>query len=508
MTTTRQRRGKTVESPKKCNASPGSMGVKKFINKSGQHQKAAGVLPSTAAQLLGQQLATQTSFPQTTEELPTTEITTDQFHPSTKIKLQLFPIDEVTREGLEKDGYNPFLELTLRARKKISSVLKHIDTKWGSSSIALGEPILVPYNIQLEKCSDKRWTLNDTCIRAGDVYAAIDRPTIFRLRYGWFSNLEPKMPFKSSPLEAILGSEGIPKACVAKLELTPDSRKEFEATSEEFEKPNNMSKTVDAVVTEQMSVDLPVNHLVDEVKMDNSLGQSVVPWDDCSTNLSIGGLFSEASLLGKVDNCISNQNQQQLQQIQLISDISMGRLFCEASLQGKINNFESAINGSKSSLHTTVDKGLAQPPFPWDDSLTTLSIGGLLSEASLKGKIHSHPQPAKPSLHDSHSSILDAEETCHAFALRKFSPSSKDDASSNSLTFPCFSKLKKQVGLAQDPPHQESKTDQLPGSRIYNEDNSLGLTGIKWNDSLGPFDLGMSRQVMGGDSISFSKIVR
>lgn len=121
--------------------------------------------------------------------------------------------------------------------------------------------------------------------------------------------------------------------------------------------------------------------------MDNSLGQSVVPWDDCLTNLSIGGLFSEASLLGKVDNCKSNQNQQQLQQIQLISDISMGRLFCEASLQGKINNFESAINGSKSSPHTTVDKDLAQPPFPWDDSLTTLSIGGLLSEASLKGKV-------------------------------------------------------------------------------------------------------------------------
>lgn len=70
------------------------------------------------------------------------------------------------------------------------------------------------------------------------------------------------MPFKSSPLKAILGSEGIPKACVAKSELTPDLRKEFEATSEEFEKPNNMSKIVDAVVIEQMSVDLPVNHLV------------------------------------------------------------------------------------------------------------------------------------------------------------------------------------------------------------------------------------------------------
>lgn len=82
-----------------------------------------------------------------------------------------------------QDGYNPFLELTLRARKKISSVIKHIDTKWGSSSIATGKPILVPYSSTVDKvASDKRWTLDDISVTAGDVYAAMDSPAVFRLR--------------------------------------------------------------------------------------------------------------------------------------------------------------------------------------------------------------------------------------------------------------------------------------------------------------------------------------
>ncbi|KAM1504039.1 hypothetical protein FF1_000206 [Malus domestica] len=34
-----------------------------------------------------------------------------------KIKLQLFPVNEATRIGLEKDGHHPYLELILRPRK-------------------------------------------------------------------------------------------------------------------------------------------------------------------------------------------------------------------------------------------------------------------------------------------------------------------------------------------------------------------------------------------------------
>ncbi|GLJ17001.1 hypothetical protein SUGI_0294110 [Cryptomeria japonica] len=106
-----------------------------------------------------------------------------------KLKLQLFPIDEFTRKALEKDGHNPYLELTLKARKMISSVLQHLMQKWGSSSVATGELMLFPYNAQWKDLLNcQNWTLKDTAACAGDVYAALGSPTIFRLRYGWFSS--------------------------------------------------------------------------------------------------------------------------------------------------------------------------------------------------------------------------------------------------------------------------------------------------------------------------------
>ncbi|KAK1411809.1 hypothetical protein QVD17_32587 [Tagetes erecta] len=109
------------------------------------------------------------------------------FHQNMKLKLQLFPIDESTRRSLETDNHNPHLELTLSTRKKISSVLEHMNRKWGSSSIASGELTLVPYDIQtLNILNCQKWT-RDSVLSAGDVYAAIGSPSVFRLRYGWFA---------------------------------------------------------------------------------------------------------------------------------------------------------------------------------------------------------------------------------------------------------------------------------------------------------------------------------
>ncbi|KAM7529188.1 hypothetical protein LguiB_032598 [Lonicera macranthoides] len=493
MKTIRQPKEKTVEAPKKRDARPVCTGVKRSTNRSsGKRHKPAvrceynktreappRAFPSTATQASDQLLA---SLGETPKEVSTVELSTRQVHASTKIKLQLFPIDEGTRIGLEKDGHNPFLELTLGPRKKISSVVKHINTKWGSSNVALGEPMFFPYNIRLEDLATaRRWTLTDTAISTGDVYSAIETPAIFRLRYGWFSNSESKnfrVPPTVVPLEACLESDGIQKGRNGTSEPTHGQGRKFEVTQEEFEKPRKGS---DAIVTEKMSLDVPVDY-VEEAKAEDGHAQSISLWDDCFTNLSIGGLLSEASLQGK-----NNSNRE------------------SAPIVCKLG-----------------DKGLTQMLSSWDDSFTTLSIGGLLSEASLQGKINysdqksnvsrsgplisdsldafitkqnnSQPQAAKPLLpHDSHSSILDAEETCHAFSFRKFSFPSKDAAPSlNSYKFPNFSELNKQAGLALDPTFQESKNEILPRSRVFGEDNSLGLTGIKWNDSLGPFDLGPS----------------
>jgi len=75
------------------------------------------------------------------------------------------------------------LELTLRGRKKISSILKHLGKKWGSSSIAKGQLILFPCDV-MENISDcRRWTINDTGTTASAVYAAVGSPAIFRLKY-------------------------------------------------------------------------------------------------------------------------------------------------------------------------------------------------------------------------------------------------------------------------------------------------------------------------------------
>jgi hypothetical protein len=86
------------------------------------------------------------------------------------------------------------LELTLRARKKISSVLRHLNSKWGSSSIALGEPMVFPYNILKNVSGCGRWTLNDNDISAGDVFEAVGSPAIFRLRY---KDLPFSLPMRS-----------------------------------------------------------------------------------------------------------------------------------------------------------------------------------------------------------------------------------------------------------------------------------------------------------------------
>ncbi|KAL2933236.1 TSL-kinase interacting protein 1 [Bienertia sinuspersici] len=94
------------------------------------------------------------------------------------------------QKGTGKDKLNPHLELTLSSRKKISSVLEHLDRKWGTSSVATGELVIFPFNIQRENLlRHQRWT-RDSVVTAAEVYAMIGSPPLFRLRYGWISHTE------------------------------------------------------------------------------------------------------------------------------------------------------------------------------------------------------------------------------------------------------------------------------------------------------------------------------
>ncbi|MBA0700905.1 hypothetical protein Goari_000115, partial [Gossypium aridum] len=190
--------------------------------------------------------------------IPALDLNTEErLHPSTKIKLQLFPIDESTRLGLEKDGFHPYLELTLSARKKISSVLKHLGSKWGSSSIAVGEPMLFPY--VAECLTGYRWTRNDICISASDVYAGIGSPAVFRLRYGWMSdsNLETKtlgQPSSvSAPFKASSKLEDVQKSCQSYMQNAYVNGEKAQVTGEESGKPIIMSGETNVAVAEKAS---------------------------------------------------------------------------------------------------------------------------------------------------------------------------------------------------------------------------------------------------------------
>lgn len=139
--------------------------------------------------------------------------------------------------------------------------------------------------------------------------------------------------------------------------------------------------------------------------------------------------------------------------------------------------------GSNQDNQPRVSSSFQQPSDSWVDAVLNISIGGLLSEASLLGRLDSksfgnnaatqtshlisdsldafitskigHPPVSKLPAEDLRTSILDAEETCHAFALPKVSyragmqtASGKDysvahsqDVSSNSLKLPHTDKV-------------------------------------------------------------------
>lgn len=377
-----------------------------------------------------------------------------------KIKLQLFPIDEATLVGLEKDGYYPYLELTLSARKKVSSVLKHLNDKWGSSKIASGEPVLYPYNVA-EGLARRKWTLSDIDITAGEVYAAIGNPSVFRLRYGWFtkSEIEPVgLPSASTADEACLQPQFVQKVSSINTESTCGEVKRMEETSEEF-KPSTSTGAMNAVLADKISPDGSIGPKGNETKMHVGIGQPSTMWNDSLTDISIGGLLSEASLQGLLNSCDprSNGSNPGLQPSQIISDSF------DAFITAQVNCFQ----------------GPGLPP------------------------------------HSSSSSILDAEDTCHAFAVKKLSASGKDcrtlsgSAYSQACSQDTDSKSSMHPTTTEDLGYKESETELSLGSRMYNHENSLGLSGIKWTDSLGPFDLGLSssRKIINGDSLSIGRII-
>lgn len=95
-----------------------------------------------------------------------------------------------------------------------------------------------------------------------------------------------------------------------------------------------------------------------------------------------------------------------LLQFDSLSNISMGGLLSEASLLGKCSSWGSKTTG-------------AQPA-----EVITDSLDACIAAAQMRfSGVSKHPH------NDQHSSILDAEQTCDAFAMKRISSSSKDTLS-------------------------------------------------------------------------------
>ncbi|XP_074577563.1 TSL-kinase interacting protein 1-like [Curcuma longa] len=202
-----------------------------------------------------------------------------------KLKLQLFPIDEKTKEILEQDNVNPYLELTLTTRKKISSVVKHLNNKWGRSKLASGKLMLFPNNVCLDNLADSRkWSLEDSNLTAADVHASLGNPAVFRLRYGWLNVDQTKQP--ASPTLAcsdILrknnyfggGNDNDIKIC------SVSSKEHGQCLTD-----NSVNQTIQAPISEKV-----IKNVVDQ----NPLKTINTSWIDCVTGISFGAILSKVS---------------------------------------------------------------------------------------------------------------------------------------------------------------------------------------------------------------------
>ncbi|OIV93582.1 hypothetical protein TanjilG_04814 [Lupinus angustifolius] len=423
---------------------------------------------------------------------------------SMKLKLQLFPIDEPTRRALEMDKHNPYLELTLSNRKKISSILEHLNRKWGSSSIAIGELVLFPYGIQRENLVNyQRWTQEST-LSAADIYSMIGSPAIFRLRYGWFSNTELGLFNRQLPVASgcMLGQTNInvditkgqtvnPASLLMQssnnhcMELSEDRGtsmiRNCALTTTSTDLPNTKDDSVYLNTSSKESCDPTINlswhgegvrdgtltrqsEKMVELKPSSGTGQSAGEWADSLTNISVGDLLSGVSQ--DLGNCIDPpiaENCNGLQQIPFCSD-----------------SFDAVIAAHISRHQDKMGQPTHMP------------------------------------------SIWDAEETCDAFLFKR-NPVPQEDGpclspfaslksekvtrrSSEKLAELSLEKERLVDDVAQAEPMDSSESDADIQDHLPKDFNALA--DIYWPDSLGPLDLDIpstkyhSEDLILGDSLS------
>ncbi|CAN0926935.1 TSL-kinase interacting protein 1 [Linum grandiflorum] len=371
-----------------------------------------------------------------------------------KLKLQFFPIDDTTRRALEMDKHNPHLELTLSARKKMSSVLEHLNRKWGNSSVASGDLMLFPYSANRENLLGyQRWA-QDTTVSAADIHNSLGNPPVFRLRYGWFSDSGLQAPSISSCTPS--GNDIDTNSNKRKTDSTSASTSfgSLKVVDVSTDQPSLMTKT-SAPASALMEIPNDINGCVatsplpalsclgtaindgtnmkqledgDELRLSNGTAFSAGEWADSLTNISVGDLLSE----------VATQNYQCLEPVPFSCD-----------------SFDAAI-AAHISKH---QNKLGCPPLP-------------------------QPQT---------SSIWDADETCDAFSFQKNHISDQQVPRTSNVTSSTAGKqdlpnMGGQLGYSADgDPMDESPCEQEAMDNPRKDFS--GLSDVYWPDSLGPLDL-------------------
>ncbi|CAN4117102.1 unnamed protein product [Withania somnifera] len=386
-----------------------------------------------------------------------------------KLKLQLFPVDEGTRRALEM----------------ISSVLEHLSRKWGSSSIATGELVLFPYHVQMESLVQSlKWT-KDTTQSAADVHNMIGRPQVFRLRYGWFPNVElgtSQEPLPSTiPFMQNTNTKATKEKNVEILSSSPGKLVQF--SKEPLASDLRMTVTSSSI------------KLFGELNLQASMGQNTYTSDHDETLPSHRKENGDATTVEQTEMldmqgskaCSFSAGDWE----DSLTNISVGDLLFDAPDDEETDCVDSALPGSSNFLQ--------QMPLSCDSF-----------DAAIAAHIYKHQSKADSEMNllPQASSIWNAEDTCDAFAFKKSvafcdktQHSSSNVGTENSQRVAQSSSLELDEGTKDLPGNMESFTGEPAHENLMDECQSdgqaldgspkdlNGLSGIYWTDSLGPLEL-------------------
>ncbi|XP_031477929.1 TSL-kinase interacting protein 1 isoform X2 [Nymphaea colorata] len=421
-----------------------------------------------------------------------------------KLKLQLFPIDDYTRKAMEKDDHNPHLELTVGARKKISSIIEHLNRKWGNASVASGELALFPYAAYQEHIvGHHSWTLRDSFLSAADVYEAVGRPAVFRLRYGWFSSTGPGLrssgqSFCHSGVCFHSNKENLSmeRNCTSANNLPPSVNQDAEALKESGSTVANTNQTSSVHSSEASPDKSDVCHASKN--------------HDVSSSCSIDKDKHPIDIISLKSNLQTTSENQ--------STPWLGEDSTDGFLRNLFQNADNMQTGGGASLATV----------EWADSLTNYSVGDFLNEASnvadgvmvesavagsacleqtpfcsdsfdaaIAAHVSRHQNAISVSANVWHPSIWNADDTRDAFSFQKNNRSQENaiglsrDASSEKPVQNIFPNstgdaklVEQEFGEAEDP-SEDIEADSETMKQVQANERSCGISDIYWPDSLG-----------------------